>query len=323
MASYKESGVDIGEGDLLVEKILKFTRKTKTDGVVNDIGSFGALFKVLGYQNAVLVSGADGVGTKISLAIKFGRYDTVGIDCVAMCANDVLCHGAKPLFFLDYLACDHLDSNIAAELIESVATGCLLAGCALIGGETAEMPGVYAKGEYDLAGFCVGVVEEKNIVDGKKIKTGDVLIGIASSGVHSNGFSLVRNVIENYNVELEGKSLKDILMEPTKIYVPVVLDLMDRYEIKGMAHITGGGLYENIPRMLPDQTVSFKVNEKSYPIPPIFTYLRSLGISEKEMIRTFNMGIGFTLCVSREQSYSVLETLNGSGWPSFLIGEVI
>jgi phosphoribosylformylglycinamidine cyclo-ligase len=240
-----------------------------------------------------------------------------------MCANDVLCHGAKPLFFLDYLACDHLDSNIAAELIESVATGCLRAGCALIGGETAEMPGVYAKGEYDLAGFCVGVVEEKNIVDGKKIKSGDVLIGIASSGVHSNGFSLVRNVIDNYNIELEGKALKDILMEPTKIYVPVVLDLMNRYEIKGMAHITGGGLYENIPRMFPDQTVSFELNEKSYPVPPIFTYLHSLGISDKEMFRTFNMGIGFTLCVSKEQSYGILEALNGAGWPSYLIGEVI
>ena len=323
MISYKDAGVNIKEGDLLVDKIKKYTRKTKTEGVINDIGSFGALFKVLGYKNPILVSGADGAGTKISLAIRLKKYDTVGIDCVAMCVNDVLCHGAKPLFFLDYLACDKLDSDIAAKLVEGVAAGCLQAGCALIGGETAEMPGVYAKGEYDLAGFCVGVVEEGEIIDGKTIRSGDVLIGIASSGVHSNGFSLVRKVVKDYTAEIDGKSLKEILLEPTKIYAPIVLELIKRYEVKGLAHITGGGLYENIPRMFNDPPLSFRLREGSYPIPPIFKYLQSLGISKEEMVRTFNMGIGMALCVSKAESASVLDTLNASDWPSYLIGEII
>jgi len=251
--------------------------------------------------------------------VRMKKYDTVGIDAVAMCVNDVLCHGAKPLFFLDYLACGKLESEVASQIVKGVADGCLMSGSALIGGETAEMPGFYKDGDYDMAGFSVGIVEKDNIINGDKISEGDVLIGITSSGVHSNGFSLVRKLITDYNEDFNGRKIGEVLLTPTKIYVKPVLELMGKYEIKGMAHITGGGFIENIPRMF-RESLTAVIDKSSYPIPEIFKHLMSLGVSEKDMYNTYNMGIGFVLCVSSADASGVISCLKQLGEEAYQIG---
>ncbi|WP_258454677.1 phosphoribosylformylglycinamidine cyclo-ligase [Pseudoleptotrichia goodfellowii] len=250
--SYKDSGVDKEEGYKTVEKIKEKVKSTYSSNVMNELGSFGALYKLGDYKKPVLVSGTDGVGTKLKIAFETGKYDTVGIDCVAMCINDILCHGAKPLFFLDYLACGKLDSDVSSEIIKGVVEGCLQSEASLIGGETAEMPGFYAHGEYDIAGFAVGVVEEDKIVNGSDIKEGNVIIALSSSGAHSNGFSLIRKLFTDLNEEYEGKTVGEYLLTPTKIYVKSIQKLTENIKVNGMAHITGGGLIENIPRIIPE-----------------------------------------------------------------------
>lgn len=321
MITYKDSGVDIEEGYKSVNLIKKHVERTFTAGVLNSIGSFAGMFELPKYNNPVLVSGTDGVGTKLDIAFRMKKYDTVGIDCVAMCVNDILCHGAKPLFFLDYLACGKLDSKVAEQLVKGVSEGCITSGCSLIGGETAEMPGFYRDGEYDIAGFSVGIVEKENIIDGRDIKEGDVLIGIASSGAHSNGYSLIRKLIPNLEIDFEGKTIGEVLLTPTKIYVKPVLKLMESFNIKGMAHVTGGGFYENIPRMFKDKLTAV-VDKKSYQLPSIFNYLMSLGINEEQMFNTFNMGIGFVLCVDRKDSEGIIKALEAMGEKAFAIGHV-
>lgn len=249
MTTYKDAGVNIEEGYKSVKLMKRYSASTFTPGVLNGIGSFAGMFELGDYKNPVLVSGTDGVGTKLKIAFQMGVYDTVGIDCVAMCVNDILCHGAKPLFFLDYLACSNLKADVAADLVKGVSKGCIQAGCALIGGETAEMPGFYAKGDYDMAGFTVGAVEKDDIIDGSKVEEGDVLVGIASSGVHSNGYSLVRSLVGDLEKSFGGSTLGQVLLTPTKIYVKPVARLLQKFNIKAMAHITGGGFFENVPRM--------------------------------------------------------------------------
>jgi phosphoribosylformylglycinamidine cyclo-ligase len=268
-----------------------------------------------------LVSGTDGVGTKLELAFRTKKYDTVGIDCVAMCVNDILCHGAKPLFFLDYLACGKLEAEVAASIVKGVSEGCVQAGCALIGGETAEMPGFYRDGEYDIAGFAVGIVEKDKIIDGSKIKPGDVLIGIESSGLHSNGYSLVRKLIPDIDIELEGRKMSDILLTPTKIYVKTILELMNKFDIKGMAHITGGGFYENIPRMFKGEFTAI-VRKQALRIPDIFKYMMSLGVQEEHMFNTYNMGIGLVLCVDKRDAESIVKEIISIGEKAYIIGHV-
>lgn len=318
---YKDSGVNIQEGYESVKYIKAQAERTYTKGVMNNIGSFAGMFKLGEYKKPVLVSGTDGVGTKLDIAFRLKKYDTVGIDCVAMCVNDVLCHGAKPLFFLDYLACGKLDAKVAGELVKGVADGCVQSNCSLIGGETAEMPGFYRDGEYDIAGFCVGVAEEDEIIDGSNIEPGDVLIGISSSGAHSNGFSLIRKLISNIDEELNGESLGKVLLTPTKIYVPYILNLMKKFKIKGMAHITGGGFYENVPRMFKGDLTAV-INKCSFPILPIFKYIQSLGVEEDSMFNTFNMGIGFVLCVDRRISEEVIAALKEMKQDAYQIGYV-
>lgn len=288
---YKASGVNIEEGYKAVNLIKSYAEKTYIKGVMNSIGSFGAMFELPKYNNPVLVSGTDGVGTKLDIAFRMKKYDTVGIDCVAMCVNDILCHGAKPLFFLDYLACGKLEADVAAELVKGVSEGCIQAGCALVGGETAEMPGFYRDGEYDIAGFAMGVVEKEKIIDGSKINDGDVLIGIESSGIHSNGYSLVRKLITDLDADFNNEKIGDVLLKPTRIYVKPVLNLLESFDIKGMAHVTGGGFYENIPRMFKGKHTAV-IEKNSYTVPEIFKYIMSLGMNEKQMFNTFNMGIG-------------------------------
>lgn len=324
---YKQAGVDIEEGYKAVNIIKKHAAKTFNSKVLNGIGSFAALYDITklkeeGIEEPVLVSGADGVGTKIDIAMKLKKYDTVGIDCVAMCVNDILCHGAKPLFFLDYLACGKLNAEIAGLLVKGVSDGCLEADCALIGGETAEMPGFYPEGEYDLAGFAVGIVDKKKIIDGSKIEKGDVIIGIESSGLHSNGFSLIRKIIRHFDAEYEGKPIGEILLTPTSIYVKPILALSKIIAIKGMAHITGGGFIENIPRMFVNDFVAV-INKNSYPVPSLFKYIKSFGIDETKMYNTFNMGIGFVLAVSKEDSVKTINFLENFGFKAYQIGHVI
>jgi len=281
MITYKEAGVNIKEGYEAVKKIKSHAKKTMSSLVLNSIGSFASMVEIpKGYKNPVIVSGTDGVGTKLEIAFAMNKYDTFGIDCVAMCVNDILCHGAKPLLFLDYIACGKLNANVASDIVKGVSDGCLISGCSLVGGETAEMPGFYKDGEYDIAGFSVGVVEKDKIINGKDIKEGDALIGISSSGPHSNGYSLIRKIVDNLEVELEGEKLGDILLTPTKIYVKPVLKILEKFEIKGMAHITGGGFVENIPRMIP-KGYSAKINKNSYEIPAIFKYLMEKGVDEE------------------------------------------
>lgn len=329
--TYKKSGVDIEKGDRFVKAISPIVKRTFRPEVMTDIGSFGALFKldVAKYHEPVLVSGTDGVGTKLKVAFMADRHDTVGIDLVAMCANDVLTSGAEPLFFLDYFATGKLSTETAIKVVEGIVRGCEEAECSLIGGETAEMPGFYGEGEYDLSGFCVGVVERGLIVDGSAIGEGDALIGITSNGLHSNGYSLVRKVlfehkkmkIDEHVPELDG-TLAEELLRPTRIYVKAVKALKDSVAIKGMAHITGGGLPGNLPRVLPDGTHAV-VKEGSWPRQPIFDLLRKLGnVPVSDMRDTFNMGIGFVLVVDAENVTQTLETLRKNAYDSCIIGQI-
>lgn len=322
MITYKESGVNIEEGYRSVELIKEYAAKTMTKYVLNGLGSFAGMVELPeGYKKPVLVSGTDGVGTKLEIAFKTKKYDTVGIDCVAMCVNDILCHGAKPLFFLDYLACGKLDANVSSDLVKGVSDGCIQSGAALIGGETAEMPGFYAEGEYDIAGFAVGIVDKDKIIDGRSIKEGDILIGLPSSGPHSNGYSLIRKIVTNYDEELNSKKLSEILLTPTRIYVKPVLALLEKYEIKGMSHITGGGFIENVPRMLP-KDVTAVIDTKSYKRPEIFDYIISKGVDENHMYNTFNMGIGFVMCVDKSIKDEVITELKNMGEEAYEIGYI-
>ena len=319
--SYKDSGVDKEEGYRTVEKIKDKVKSTYSANVMNEIGSFGALYKIGDYKKPVLVSGTDGVGTKLKIAFETGKYDTVGIDCVAMCVNDILCHGAKPLFFLDYLACGKLDSDVSSEIIKGVADGCLQAGASLIGGETAEMPGFYTVGEYDIAGFAVGAVEEDEIVNGSKIEEGDTIIAISSSGPHSNGFSLIRKLFVDLNEVYENKRIWEHLLTPTKIYVKSIRKLMESVKINGMAHITGGGLIENVPRTIPEGLCA-NIDKKKVEIHPIFKHGYFKKVTEDELWGTFNMGVGFIVIVKREDAEKTIGILKESGENAYEIGYI-
>ena len=316
--SYRDSGVDIDAGDALVEAIKPFAKRTMRPEVLAGLGGFGALCAIpKKYREPILVSGTDGVGTKLKLAFLLGRHGTVGIDLVAMSVNDILVQGAEPLFFLDYFACGKLDTAVATNVIRGIAKGCEEAGCALIGGETAEMPGMYPEGEYDLAGFCVGVVEKERIIDGQSIVPGDVLLGLASSGAHSNGYSLIRRILGE---DKPNSDLADTLMEPTRIYVKAVLKLMAAVRVKGLAHITGGGLVGNVPRMLP-QGMRAVLQKKSWPRPQIFTWLQQNGnVAEDEMHRVFNCGIGMVIAVAREHVATAKMLLKREGELVYEIG---
>jgi phosphoribosylformylglycinamidine cyclo-ligase len=325
--SYRDAGVDIDAGDALVEAIKPYAKRTLRPEVLAGIGGFGALVEISKkYREPVLVAGTDGVGTKLKLAFHLKRHDTVGIDLVAMSVNDVLVQGAEPLFFLDYFACGKLDLASATDVIKGVARGCELAGCALIGGETAEMPGMYPAGEYDLAGFAVGVVEKSAIIDGRDIVAGDAVLGLASSGAHSNGYSLIRAIIERANPDLQadfhGRPLADVLLEPTRIYVKPLLGLMRQIKVKGLAHITGGGLVENIPRALPEG-VTAVLQKSAWPMPPLFTWLQQHGgVAEAEMHRVFNCGIGMTLIVAEKDAATALRMLAAAGESVYRIGRI-
>jgi phosphoribosylformylglycinamidine cyclo-ligase len=325
--SYKDAGVDIVAGDALVERIKPLAKKTMREGVLAGIGGFGALFEVpKRYQEPVLVSGTDGVGTKLKLAFEWNMHDTVGIDLVAMSVNDVLVQGAEPLFFLDYFACGKLDVDTAAAVVGGIARGCELSGCALIGGETAEMPGMYPAGEYDLAGFAVGVVEKSKILTGQDVAPGDVVLGLSSSGVHSNGFSLVRKCIERAGADLpatlDGKPFREAVMTPTRLYVKPVLAALAAHPIKALAHITGGGLLENIPRVLPDGTAA-ELTRASWPRTDLFDWLQKVaGIDDVEMNRTFNNGIGMVVVVAVEHAEAVAATLRAQGEAVQAIGKI-
>lgn len=323
MITYKESGVNIEEGYKSVKLIKDYAAKTMSNLVLNGLGSFAGMVELPeGYKKPVLVSGTDGVGTKLDIACKKKKYDTVGIDCVAMCVNDILCHGAKPLFFLDYIACGKLEAEVAADLVKGVAEGCMQSDCALVGGETAEMPGFYQEGDYDIAGFAVGIADKDEIIDGSKIEEGDALIGIASSGIHSNGFSLVRKLFTDLDMEFEGEEVWKKLIIPTKIYVKPVLKLMESFEIRGMSHVTGGGFIENVPRMFNGRELTAVINKESYPLPSIFEKMVELGVDKDHMYNTFNMGIGFVLCVKKEDTEAVIKALKELGEEAFEIGNV-
>jgi len=316
--SYRDAGVDIDAGDALVDAIKPFAKRTMRPEVLAGIGGFGALCRIpRKYRKPVLVSGTDGVGTKLKLAFQLDKHDTVGIDLVAMSVNDVLVQGAEPLFFLDYFACGKLQQGVAERVIRGIARGCELAGCALIGGETAEMPGMYPEGEYDLAGFCVGVVEKDRILDGKGIKPGDVLLGLASSGPHSNGYSLIRKIVAKEKPDfLEG------LLEPTRIYVKPVLKLLQRMPVKGLAHITGGGLVGNVPRILPKRTRAV-IRKASWPRPDVFQWLQRAGnVAEDEMHRVFNCGIGMVVVVAPSEAKRAARHLRASGETVYAIGTI-
>ena len=326
--SYRDAGVDIDAGDSLVERIKPWAKRTMRPEVLGGIGGFGALTRLPErYKEPILVSGTDGVGTKLKLAFTLNRHDTVGIDLVAMSVNDILVQGAEPLFFLDYFACGKLDVDIAEQVIRGIAAGCERAGCALIGGETAEMPGMYPAGEYDLAGFAVGVVERAEILDGSQIKPGDVLLGLASSGAHSNGYSLIRKVIErtrmDWLTDFNGRPFADVIMEPTRIYVKPLLALMQAMPVKGMAHITGGGLIGNVPRILPE-TVAAKIDVTSWAMPPLFTWLAQEGqVAWDEMYRTFNCGIGMVVVVAAEHAEAAMQHLTVAGEQVYRLGTVV
>ncbi|MDO4535460.1 MAG: phosphoribosylformylglycinamidine cyclo-ligase [Clostridium perfringens] len=322
--TYKDAGVNIEEGYRSVELIKEYAKRTLNNYVLGGIGSFGSMIEIPeGYKKPVLVSGTDGVGTKLEIAFKTKKYDTVGIDCVAMCVNDILCHGAKPLFFLDYIACGKLEANVSSDLVKGVSDGCLESDCALVGGETAEMPGFYKEGEYDIAGFALGVVDKENIIDGSKVEEGNVLIGLKSSGIHSNGYSLVRKIFTDLEEDFYGDSVWKTLLTPTKIYVKPILSLMEEVDIKAMAHITGGGFIENIPRMFGGRNFTAVVNKSSYEIPNIFKRIMEKGVEEGHMYNTFNMGIGFVVAVSKEDSKKTMEKLKALGEEPVLLGHVI
>lgn len=316
--TYKSAGVDKEEGYQTVSKIKKAVSETHNSNVLNGIGSFGAFYQLSGYKNPVLVSGTDGVGTKLRIALDVKKYDTVGIDCFAMCANDILCHGAKPLFFLDYLACGKLDSDIAAEIVGGIAAACKETGTALIGGETAEMPGMYKIGDYDVAGFCVGVVEKEDIIDGSQIKAGQVIIGLAASGFHSNGFSLVRKIFPDFNEEFEGKPLYETLLVPTKLYQNDIFKIQEKVKLSGIAHITGGGLIENVPRIIPEGLCA-TIEKSKVNVPSVMKELMKRGgIEENEMFGTFNMGVGMVVICDESDAQTVLDLVEGS----MLIGKI-
>jgi phosphoribosylformylglycinamidine cyclo-ligase len=325
--SYRDAGVDIDAGDALVEAIKPFARRTLRPEVMAGIGGFGALFELSGkYREPVLVSGTDGVGTKLKLAFALGRHDTVGIDLVAMSVNDILVQGAEPLFFLDYFACGKLDVAVATDVVKGIARGCELAGCALIGGETAEMPGMYPEGEYDLAGFAVGVVEKSAIIDGRTIAAGDVVLGLASSGAHSNGYSLVRRIIDRTRPDLDGdfhgRTLGEVLLEPTRIYVTPLLALMRTLTVKGLAHISGGGLVENVPRVLP-AGLRATLRKSAWKRPPLFDWLQAQGnVADAEMHRVFNCGIGMVVIVAERDAPRAAELLAAAGETVYRIGTI-
>ena len=330
--SYAAAGVDITAGYRAVELMKQHIAKTITKGVCSDVGGFGGLFELdlEGITKPILVSGTDGVGTKLKIAFLMDKHDTVGIDCVAMCVNDIICCGAKPLFFLDYIACGKNIPERIADIVKGVCDGCVQSGTALIGGETAEMPGFYPVDEYDLAGYCTGVVDKAKIIDNSKMKEGDVIIALPSSGVHSNGFSLVRKVfdVENADIktpldELGGKSVGETLLTPTKIYVKPVLALLDKICAKGISHITGGGFYENIPRSIPDG-LGAKIDKSAVKILPIFELIAKTGnISERDMFNTFNMGVGMSIVVAKEDANAALSILRENGEDAYAIGEIV
>lgn len=330
--AYAAAGVDITAGYKAVELMKKHIARTMTSGVCSDVGGFGGLFELdlTGIKKPVLVSGTDGVGTKLKLAFLMDKHDTVGIDCVAMCVNDIICCGAKPLFFLDYIACGKNYPERIADIVKGVSEGCVQSGAALIGGETAEMPGFYPEDEYDLAGYCTGVVDKERIIDNKQMCEGDVIIALPSSGVHSNGFSLVRKVfdVENSDIktpltELGGKSVGETLLTPTKIYVKPVLALLKEVKVKGISHITGGGFYENIPRSIPDGLCA-KIEKSAVRILPIFKLIAKKGnISERDMFNTFNMGVGMSIVLPKEDSQKALDILKANGEDAYVIGEII
>lgn len=329
---YAQAGVNVKAGYESVELIKPFVSKTFSKDVLTGLGGFGALFsiaKAKDMQEPVLVSGTDGVGTKLKIAFLMDKHDTVGIDCVAMCVNDVICCGAEPLFFLDYIACGKNQPQKISEIVKGMADGCLMAGVSLVGGETAEMPGFYDPGEYDLAGFTVGILDKSKIIDGSKIIEGDVVIGLASSGLHSNGFSLVRNVLRPNEVNVNeliqsfSATLGDELIKPTRIYVKPILELIRNVEIKGIANITGGGFIENIPRVLPDGLCA-KINRGSWPVLPVFSYLQQAGdIAENDMYNTFNMGIGMVVVTSKDNATKAVAELERLGEKTYIIGEII
>ena len=326
--SYLDAGVSIENGNRLVDRLKATATATHRSGVMAGLGGFGALFDLapLGYRQPVLVSGTDGVGTKVKIAIDAGKHDTIGIDLVAMCVNDLIVQGAEPLFFLDYFACSSLDVDTAETVIKGIARGCIESGCALIGGETAEMPGMYQAGDYDLAGFCVGIVERDAIIDGRDVRPGDALIGIASSGPHSNGYSLIRKILAHTDVHLDdtlgNKPLLEILLEPTRIYVKPLLALIRQLPVKALAHITGGGLLENIPRVLPQDT-SAHIDINRWVSPPVFNWLQERGnVETVEMYRTFNCGIGMVVCVAQEHLGPAMKLLQEQGETVWEIGSI-
>ena len=325
--SYKDAGVDIDAGNALVERIKGVSRRTHRPEVMGSLGGFGALCQLpTGYKEPVLVAGTDGVGTKLRLAIDLGRHQGVGIDLVAMCVNDLIVQGGEPLLFLDYYATGKLDVDAAAEVVTGIGKGCELSGCALIGGETAEMPGMYQAGDYDLAGFCVGVVEKSNIIDGTKVAAGDALLALASSGPHSNGFSLIRKIIEVSQADLQqplgDSTLADALMEPTRIYVKPVLELIKQFDIHALSHITGGGFWENIPRVLPAGTKAL-INGSSWQWPEVFSWLQTAGnVDTKEMYRTFNCGVGMIIALPAEQADAAAQFMQEAGEQAWVIGHI-
>ncbi len=326
--SYKDAGVDIDAGNALIEKIKGAAKRTRRPEVMAGLGGFGALFELpTGYREPVMVSGTDGVGTKLRLALDHGKHDTVGIDLVAMCVNDLIVCGAEPLFFLDYYATGKLDIDTAAAVVNGIADGCELSGCSLIGGETAEQPGMYEGDDYDLAGFCVGMAEKSELIDGTKVAVGDTLIGLASSGPHSNGYSLIRKVLEVTNTDpattmLDGQPLIDLLMAPTKIYVKSLLGLIAKSPVHALAHITGGGLLENIPRVLPENATAV-IDTNAWTRPAVFDWLQQGGnIEEHEMHRTLNCGVGMVICVPSDTAASALEFLNTNGETAFVLGTI-
>lgn len=325
--SYKDAGVDIHAGNELVERIKGDVKRTRRPEVIGGLGGFGALCALpTKYKEPILVSGTDGVGTKLRLAIDLKKHDTIGQDLVAMCVNDLIVQGAEPLFFLDYYATGKLDVDVAASVIKGIADGCEMSGCALVGGETAEMPGMYHEGDYDLAGFCVGVVEKSEIIDGTTVKTGDTLIALGSSGAHSNGYSLIRKVLEVSGANpadlLEGKSLSEHLLAPTKIYVKSILQLIKQTDVHAIAHLTGGGFWENIPRVLPDNTKAV-IDESSWQWPAIFNWLQEKGnISRYEMYRTFNCGVGMVIALPEKEVETALELLKQAGEKAWVIGKI-
>ena len=323
MITYKDSGVDKEEGYKAVDLIKSKVAETHNDNVLTGLGSFASLYVLKDYKNPVLVSGTDGVGTKLALAFQKEVYDTVGQDCFAMCANDILCQGAKPLFFLDYLACGKLDAEVSSQLVIGMAEACKAADCSLVGGETAEMPGFYKDGDYDMAGFCVGVVEQDRIINGSTVKEGDVLLGLGSNGVHSNGFSLVRKLLDNPDEDFQGSPVYRELLKPTRVYVSSVLSALDQFRdaIHGMAHITGGGLPENLPRTIPGGFCA-EVDKKAVPVLPIFRFLEKKGVPEEEMWGTFNMGIGFVLIVDPTREKEISRQLTEAGESVHVLGKI-